>query len=98
MFCPKRKWTSPKRNVQPGDIVMLKYQKALGPDKFRLAKVDSVQEDTKGLVRTVKVLTRDKRKALREKSEVCKSGLMEMEVGVQRLVVLLPSEEAWGET
>ena len=96
LFCPKRKWTSVKRNVEVGDIVLLKYERSMGEDKFRLAKIESVKEDRHGRVRTVQVLVRDRRRAIREKVEACRAGLVAMEVAVQRLVVILPREEAWG--
>ena len=40
-------------------------------------------------VRTVVVEIRDRRKAARESRGTCKAGLVEMEVAVQRLVVIL---------
>ena len=71
-----------QRNLEPGDIVLIKYNQALGKDKFRLGRVSEAAPDRRGKVRTVVVLTRDRRKALRERKEVCKAGLMEMKLPV----------------
>ena len=97
LLCPRKKWHLQHRNLQAGDIVLIKYQQALGKDKFRLGKVEEAIPDIHGRVRTVLVSTRDKRKALRERKETCKAGLMELRLPVQRLVVLLPAGEAWSQ-
>ena len=45
----------------------------------------------------VTIEMRDRRKAARERRQVCKAGLISLQLPVQRLVVILPSQEAWGE-
>ena len=96
LLCPLKKWTQAERNLQVGDIGLLKYEQRVSKDKFRLCKVEEVKPDEHGRVRTVIVAVRDRRKAVRELREVCRSGLVRMEVAVQRIVVILPAEEAWG--
>jgi hypothetical protein len=63
---------------------------------YRLARVLKTHPDRSGLVRTVTVGFR--RKNNREKSEVLKSKpLVEEQVSVQRLSLLVPSNEAVSE-
>ena len=95
LMCPVKKWTQTERNLEVGDIALLKYDKQYGKDKFRLCRVARVFPDAHDRVRTVMVELRDRRKAAREGRGVNRAGLVEMEVAVQRLVVLLPSSEAW---
>ena len=82
--------------MEVGDIGLLRYDRKLGKDKYRLCKVSEVKPDIHGVVRTVVVSMRDRRKAVREARDICRAGLMELEVAVQRIVVILPREEAWG--
>ena len=57
--------------------------------------MQQVHPDQHQNVRTVTVVTRDRRKAIRERREVCRAGLVEMILPVQRLVVILPAGESW---
>ena len=95
LFCPKKKWTTAHRNLQIGDIVMLRYDQKLGKDKYRLAKVVETDPDNEGHVRTVTITLRDLKKTRKEKPNESNTPPAEMTVGVQRLVVLLPVEENW---
>ena len=95
LMCPYKRWTSSHRNLEVGDLVMIKYDKALGPDKYRLGKVAEVYPDDQGRVRTVLVTTRDRRRGARERNDVCKAGVVSMRLAVQRVVVLLPAGETW---
>ena len=95
LFCPRPKWHTAHRNLCVGDIVLVKYEKGFGKEKYRLGKVKETQVDRQGLVRTVVVQVRDKRKGIREGLRSCKAGLVDMNLAVQRLVVLLPVEETW---
>ena len=79
------------------DIVLIKYQQQLGKDCFRLGRVSQTLPDKHQKVRTVVVATRDRRKGTRERREVCRAGLVEMTLPVQRVVVLLPAGESWQE-
>ena len=95
LFCPRKKWTTQNRNLAPGDIVLLKYDKALGKSKYRIAKVVKIHPDPHNNVRTVTIALRDRTKARKELPEIANAPQTEMIVGVQRLVVLLPVEEIW---
>ena len=94
---PEKKWMQEKRNLVVGDLVLIKFDRSLGKDRYKLAKIKQVHPDQHGRVRTVTVDTQDRKKAVREKASICRAGLMEVKLPVQRLVVLVPSEEAWGE-
>ena len=95
MFCPRRTWKTTHRNIEIGDIVLLKYDKHLGKDKYRLAKVLEVHPDNHGHVRTVTIGIRDLRKARSEQPQQATAPQTQMTVAVQRLVVLLPVNETW---
>ena len=77
--------------------MLIKYEQSLGSDRYRLGRIGEVHPDMHGKVRTVTVMTRDRRKASREKAGVCRAGLTQIQLPVQRLVVILPAGEAWGE-
>ena len=87
------KWTTKHRNLEEGDIVLLKGEKKLGPDSFRLGKVVEVMPDSEGQVRTVMVGFRVKRR--READIKCSTTLESVKTAVQKLVVILPASEAW---
>ena len=95
LLCPRQKWTREKRNLCEGDIVLIKWEKKLGKPAFRLAKVSRVLPDEKGVVRTVELALRSKRGTTREKPLQYKPVMEKVVLPVQRLVVLLPVEEAW---
>ena len=97
LLCPRKKWHTQQRNVKEGDIVLVKYDQKVGNDKFRLARIAQTLPDVHGKVRTVLVEMRNRRKASREKAEVCKAGLLQVRLPVQRLVVILPVEEEWNQ-
>ena len=83
---PCRRWKQIHRNVNIGDVVMMKYAGNV-KDEYRLARVLEVYPDSKGLVRTVKVGYR--RRDKREGSDVYwKKPLVEEKVAVQRLAML----------
>ena len=84
---PYNKWKEEKENLEPGDVCLLKYEKKIGKGDYRLCKVETVEKDLKGLVRTVEVLMRPRDS--REKSLPYKSKQMVMmKVPVQRLVLI----------
>ena len=84
---PYNKWKEEKENLEPGDVCLLKYEKKIGKGDYRLCKVETVEKDLKGLVRTVEVLMRPRDS--REKSLPYKSKQMvKMKVPVQRLVLI----------
>ena len=89
---PRRKWQNQHRNVMVGDICLLKFNKQLGKDAYRLCVVKEVEFDSKELVRTchVGMRPRDAREAtLPYKSK----KLVIMKVPVQRLVVICPVDQ-----
>ena len=95
LFCPRRKWTIAQRNLAIGDIVMLRYEQKFGKDRYRLAKVTKIHPDKHKQVRTVTISLRDHKKANREPPNQVRTPQVEMVVGVQRLVVILPCHESW---
>ena len=71
---------------------VLKYDKALGSDSWRLARVACALPDSDGLVRTIKVQFRPRH--VRDRGKKYRAKLpLEMEIGVQRFAVMLPVEE-----
>ena len=89
---PVKKWRTEQRNLQPGDIVLLKYSAKLSKPSYRYGKVLQAFKDENGLVRDAMVATRSRR--IREKPGEYKPGPMDHQlVPVQRLVLLLPKEE-----
>ena len=89
---PRTKWKQTVRNLQVGDIGLLKYDKALGSDSWRLARVAKVYPDDNGLVRTVNVCFRPRH--VRDKGTKYRSKEpLDMDIGVQRFAVMLPVEE-----
>ena len=89
---PFKKWRKEERNIQIGDIVLVMYEKSVGKGDYRLARVLSVYPDVHDVVRTVKVGFR--RRSVREATlPYVPKPLDEMELGVQRLVVVSPVEE-----
>ena len=88
---PTKKWRTKERNVQPGDIVMVKFSGKMSVAEFRLGVIQAVKPDHLGQVRTavVGMRPRDKRDAtVPYKSKT----LWTFEVSVQRLNVFLPVE------
>ena len=89
---PRTKWKQAERNLQVGDIGLIKYDKALGSDSWRLARISRADPEEDGLVRTINVQfrprhVRDKGKKYRTKAP------LDMDIGVQRFAVMLPIEE-----
>ena len=95
LFCPRKRWTQPHRNLSQGDIVMLKNDKKVGKAEYRLARVMEVMRDTEGMVRTVELGMRRRRGGRSERPQDCKQGLERVPMAVQRLVLLQPAGETW---
>ena len=74
--------------MQPGDVVLIKTTRKLQSPLYQLARIKQVKPDENGVVRSVVLEVRDRRR--RQQVEV-----RELEMAVQRLAVLLPAEEAW---
>ena len=86
LFTPRKKWRREARNLQSGDIVLLKADKKLGPGNYKLARVAEVHEDEGGLVRTVTLEFKSRR---RQRAPI----LEQIRMAVQRVSVILPMEE-----
>jgi hypothetical protein len=77
-------------NLRTGDVCLLMYDNKI-KNTYRLCRIAEVFESEDGLVRTVRVGYRERRAGA---AHVYKStALTEMEVAVQRLVLLVPEEE-----
>ena len=85
----RQKWNRPRRNVQKGDIVLLKDDPA-SRNQWRTARVEKVCTDEDGLVRKVTVVVGDP--SLNEKGERIRSEAV-LERPVQKLIVLLKAED-----
>ena len=88
---PYRRWKFEHRSPQPGDIVLILYEKKMAKGDYRLGRILSVLPDCHGLVRTVVVGVRAKE---RDKSaEYVPKPLEKIQLGVQRIAVIYPVEE-----
>ena len=93
---PFRKWKSVYRNLHIGDIVLVMYASKVAKGDYRLARVTNVHPDHNGMVRTVTVSMRprdSREKVLSKPPYLNPKQAVELVVGVQRLVVILPIEE-----
>ena len=89
---PRTKWRQAERNLQVGDIGLLRYEKQLGPNSWRLARITQASPDNDGLVRTIRVEFRPRHK--KDVGKDYRSKLPQfMDIGVQRFAVVLPLEE-----
>ena len=89
---PLNKWKEQHKNLKAGDVCLVKYDRKVGKADYRLCRVKDVDHDTKGLVRTVRVLMRPRDK--REKTLPYKSkNMITLELPVQRLVMICSAEE-----
>ena len=93
---PTQSWHQKRRGVKPGDIVLVSYTDKTKTGTFRLGRVDSIELDDDGLVRTCVVQYRLVRSDLPKEDMLiyfkglkCKS----IRVPVQRLVMIYPVEE-----
>ncbi|XP_048586131.1 uncharacterized protein LOC5508004 [Nematostella vectensis] len=85
-----QKWTRPRRNLEVGDIVIVKDE-SLHRNDWRLARVVEAFTSNDGLVRFVKVAVGDS--SLDRTGRRCKQTTY-LQRPVQKLVLLLPHEEA----
>ena len=88
----RSKWKSVHRNLRIGDIGHVKYHKAVGQQDWRLAMVETADQDDDGVVRTVTVAFRPRHKRDLNKPYVSKEA-QRMTIGVQRFAVLMAIEE-----
>ena len=85
---PRQKWTRPRRNMRPGDLVLVSEEN-VPRNCWRLARVEEVHTDQDGLVRKVKIVVSDS--SLNHKGERVRSKTT-LERPVQMLVLLMKSE------
>ena len=93
---PTQSWHQKRRGVKPGDIVLVSYPDKSKTGTFRLGRVDKIEVDEDGLVRTCVVRYRLVRSDLpKEDMMIYFKGLKckSIRVPVQRLVMILPVEE-----
>ena len=89
---PVAKWRKEKKNLQPGDIVLVKTVPAVGKPSTKLARVDEVFPDQHGNVRDVTVISYPKQR--KEKPGPYQPGQMDVQkLPVQRLVLMIPASE-----
>ena len=87
-LAPTRKWLEAKRNMCVGDVVLIQYSSKTAPGTDRLGRINKVEADSDGLMRTCTV-----------RYGLVKSGASpditrkEVRVPIQRLVLILPIEE-----
>jgi hypothetical protein len=92
-LCPRRKWHQQFRNLAEGDICQVRYASGYGTPTYRLCRITRTHPDSKGIVRTVTVSFRPRRRG-----ETClptyrHKPLTELRLAIQRLCVVLPAEE-----
>ena len=88
---PYTRWKKEQKNLKPGDVVLMRYEGNV-KDDYRLAMVEEIHPDAKGLVRTVTVKFKKKNK--KEPKTVCKPGnLIKEKVAVQRLHFLVSAND-----
>ena len=83
------------KNLQVGDICLLNYESKIR-GKYRVCRVLKIKKSSDELVRTVTVGLRDRRKTFTDPKNIRKyfpAPLAELQVGVGRLVLLVPVEE-----
>ena len=85
---PTRKWFDAKRNLSPGDVVLIQYSSKTVPGTYRLGRIKSVEMDDDDLVRTCTV-----KYVLCNGDVRAKAVPKEIRVPAQRLVLILPVEE-----
>ena len=89
---PYNKWKKEKPNLEVGDVCLVKYDHKVGKADYRICRVEEVEMDAKGLVRTVIVGMRPRDS--REKSLPYKSKkLKSLKLAIQRLILICPAKE-----
>ena len=82
------------KNLREGDVCLLQYENKV-KNTYRLCRIKEVKVSEDGLVRTVTVGYRAKRKG--KLLPYVSVPLTTMDVAIQRLVLLVPSEKVTGE-
>ena len=82
-FRPDKKWTTPQKNLEEGDIVILKDE-GVPRNSWTLARVEATYPDADGYVRKVKVAVADRSR---------QSGASHYERPIHGLILLLSARE-----
>ena len=94
---PRTKWKSSERNVQVGDVGLIKYSSKHAAPAFRLCRVAAVFPDEEGHVRTCEVKLRPRRQGESGAPSYKYRAPNVLKVGVQRIAIILPVEEQSGD-
>ena len=86
---PRQKWTRQRRNMQPGDLVLVSEEN-IPRNCWRLARVEEAYSDQDGLVRKVKIVVSDS--SLNPRGERVRSKTT-LERPVQKLVLLMKGQK-----
>ena len=91
---PTQKWLHAKRNMCVGDIVLIEYKTKSFPGTYRLGRVKDVTVDADDLVRTCSVVYKLIRSTSATLRDIRKDiTTKEVQLPVQRLILILPVEE-----
>ena len=93
---PRTKWKASSRNVQDGDIALLRYTTKYTAPSYRLCRVVGVKVGEDDKVRSCDVALRPRRKGEDQRKKYQHKTLATITVGVQRIAVILPVEEQEG--
>ena len=84
----RQKWNKPRRNLEVGDIVLLKDD-TTARNRWRTARVEEARQDDDGLVRNVKVVVGDT--YLNKKGQRVRNQSV-LERPIQKIILLLKAE------
>ena len=84
----RQKWNKPRRNIEVGDIVLLKDD-TTARNNWRTARVKETRQDEDGLVRNVKVVVADA--CLNNKGQRIRNQSV-LERPIQKIILLLKAE------
>ena len=94
---PRTQWKTISRNVQVGDMALLRYTTKYNAPSYRLCRIVGVKVGEDGQVRSCEVTLRPRRKGEDQGEKDQHKKLATITVGVQRIAVILPVEEQEGE-
>ena len=90
-FQERQKWNKPLRNLEVGDIVLLKDD-TTARNRWRTARVEEACQDDDGLVRNVKVVVGDT--YLNKKGQRVRNQSV-LERPIQNIILLLKAENCY---
>ena len=92
---PTQRWLNAKRNMCPGDVVLVEYKNKSFPGTYRLGRVKDVEVDSNdGLVRTCTVIYKLVKPSSKNMRDVFTDVTSkEIRLPVQRLILIMPVEE-----